>query len=404
VEEEIDLRPYIEAIVQRWYWIVGAALLAGIVAFIATSFTPPTYQATTLIGVIAPREVVQLDERIRETTVVQPLRAFPQLALSDQVLQMLLTQMPVAGIDTVEDLRQNLEAEAGDDTSIIQLKATSQDPAEAAAIVNTWAEVFIVWANEVYVGQGNQQVAFFEEQLAVAETELKNAEEALVAFQAINRTQILSNTLAAYTYTQSEYLTTQRHNAQLTQQVQELREQLASSGNLQEVTLADQLTALSLQLQVFGVETTVPLQLQVLDGTTLTTANRTEQLAQLDSLLATLAAQAENIEAELISLEPRILELQEQQQQVNTEYNQLLRQQFVFEDAYMALAHEVEESRITSQDTTTGVRLASNATIPQTPTEQGRLIILGISLFAGAILAIFVIVVMYWWNKEMKAS
>lgn len=405
MEEEIDLRPYIETIIKRWYWIVGAALAAGIVAFIATSFIPPTYEATALVAVIAPRDVVQLDARIRETNTTQPLRAFPQLALSDQVLQMLLTQLPAADLDTIEELRQILEAEAGDDTSIIQLSATSEDPAEAAAIVNTWAAVFVAWANEVYTGQSSQQVAFFEEQLAAAEAELTSAEEALVTFQAVNRTEVISNTLAATLDTQSEYLSAQRRNSQLRRQVQELRDQLAAPGNNQ-ITLADQLTALSLQLQAFGAETAVPLQLQVSDSASLTAASRSEQLALLDGLLATLTTQTEQIEAELVALEPHILGLQQQQQQANTEYNRLLRHQFVTEEAYMALAHKVEEKRITSQDTSSGVRLASEAAVPQEP--EGRYRILG-ALVAGMIallISVLIILIIEWWRlaKSLDTS
>ncbi|MBX3055001.1 MAG: hypothetical protein KF770_00885 [Anaerolineae bacterium] len=397
MEEEIDLRPYIEAVVKRWYWIVGVAVLAAIVAFIVTSFSPPVYEATALVAVVAPRDVVQLDLRIRETTTTQPLRAFPQLALSDQVLQTLLEQRPIAGVDTVQELRSRLGAEAGDDTSIIQLTATSQKPEEAAALVNAWAAVFVNWANEVYTGQSSQQVSFFEEQLVAAEAELRTAEEALITFQAINRTEIISNTLAAYAITQSEYLTAQRRNGQLTRQVQELRDQLATA-NTQPVTLADQLTALSLQLQAFGAETAVPIQLQVADSATLTTASRNEQLALLDSLLATLAAQARQIEAELAAIEPYMLALQQQREEANTEYNRLLRNQTVTESAYMALAHKVEEKRITSQDTSSGVRLASQAGVPTSPANSSRLLILGAAILGG-VLTTAVLLGLVWWQQ-----
>lgn len=404
MEEEIDLRPYIKAIIKHWYWILGTALLAAIVVFAVASFAPPTYQATALIAVVSPRDVIQLDLRIREATTTQPLKAFPQLALSDQVLQTLLEQKPVEGIDTIQELRSSLDAEAGSDTSIIQLAATSQDPKKAAALVNAWASVFVTWSNEIYTGQSSQQVAFFEAQLAAVEIELKNTEEALVTFQAINRTEIISNTLAAYTDTQSEYLSAERRNGQLTQQVQELRNQLAASGNAQTVTWADQLTALSLQLQAFGAETAVPLQLQLNDDVALTSVNRSEQLALLDNLLATLSNQAGQIEVELVALEPRILELQQQQQQANIEHSRLLRHQVVTESAYMALAHKVEEQRITSQDTTSGLRLASEASVPGGPVPGGRLMNVVMAFTIILLLSIFVVLGTKWWGQTKDSS
>ncbi len=43
MEEEIDLREYIEILLKYWKWIVGAALLAAIAAFVATSMLPRVY-------------------------------------------------------------------------------------------------------------------------------------------------------------------------------------------------------------------------------------------------------------------------------------------------------------------------------------------------------------------------
>ncbi|MCZ7671650.1 MAG: Wzz/FepE/Etk N-terminal domain-containing protein [Chloroflexi bacterium] len=54
MEEEIDLKPYIEALITKWYWIMGAAILAGVVAFIVSSALPPKYQATALVAVTQP--------------------------------------------------------------------------------------------------------------------------------------------------------------------------------------------------------------------------------------------------------------------------------------------------------------------------------------------------------------
>ncbi len=40
LEEEIDLRPYIEALLRNWKWIIGAAILAALVALGATFLSP----------------------------------------------------------------------------------------------------------------------------------------------------------------------------------------------------------------------------------------------------------------------------------------------------------------------------------------------------------------------------
>ena len=84
MEEEIDLRPYIEALISKWYWIVGAAVVAGIVAFIVSSMLPPSYEATALVAVTQPTEIVEFDARIRSVDETQPLKAYPEIAMSDE--------------------------------------------------------------------------------------------------------------------------------------------------------------------------------------------------------------------------------------------------------------------------------------------------------------------------------
>lgn len=396
MEEEIDLRPYIEAVIKHWYWIVGAAILAGIAAFIISSFIPPTYEAIALVAVIPSTDVVQFDERFREGADSQPLRAFPQLALSDQVLQTLL--LKAENGQSVEDVRQQLDAEVGDDATILQLTAVSENPAEAADLVNSWAAVFVNWANNVYGEQGGDQARFFEERLVVANVELAAAEDALTEFQAINRTSVISNTLASSNEQQAQLLASQIRANTLLEDAQFLRDQLAQQPNGEPVTFADQLTALSLQLQTFNVDTAVPLQLQVETTSSLTSDSRTEQLAMLDNLLATLALQVAQTENKLTELEPQILNLQQQLEESQTVYGRLFRDKVVAEETYNALARKVEEERITSADTVSGVRLASEAVVPQNPVGTRKLIIVVLASFMAATVVVFAIILIVWWR------
>ena len=66
MEEEIELRPYIELLVKRWYLIVGAALVAAIVAFVVSSMQPAEYEATALVAITEPQLRVQFEPRIEE--------------------------------------------------------------------------------------------------------------------------------------------------------------------------------------------------------------------------------------------------------------------------------------------------------------------------------------------------
>lgn len=67
LEQEIDLRPYVEAVLSKWYWILGLGLLAGILADGASLLLlSPICEATTLVSVTDPRQRVQVDRELSQ--------------------------------------------------------------------------------------------------------------------------------------------------------------------------------------------------------------------------------------------------------------------------------------------------------------------------------------------------
>ncbi|HIE55436.1 MAG TPA: hypothetical protein EYP90_09695, partial [Chromatiaceae bacterium] len=254
MEEEINLQLYIEAIVQNWYWIIGAGILAAVLTYVALSLLPSTYKATAIIVILKPENIIEFDKRIRETENTQPLKALPQLATNNNILKDLLAQSLSDEITSMNDLENVLEAKSGNDESIIQLSTTLQNPTDAAAITNTWADLFVSWANNVYGNNSEEQLRFFEDQLSVAQETLTESEQALIEYQAINHTEIISNTLASNNNAQLSYLEEKRQVANLIQSTDYLRNQLATQSNNSAVSFADQLTALTLQLQTFDAD------------------------------------------------------------------------------------------------------------------------------------------------------
>lgn len=401
MEDEIDLRPYLEALLKNWKWILGAAILAAVVAFIASSLLPPTYEATALVAVTKPGQLVQFDPRFEAVAETQPLKAYPELAASDQVLQELLKEVSTIApeINSLEDLRRATEASAGDDPSILRLTVTYGEPQITADIANLWADLFVVRANEVFGNQGGEQLDYFASQQGSAAQELARAEQALIDFQARNRAGTINNQLNALQSTQANYLANQQKLTFLIADVQALREQLNRDAGNDAITVADQLTALFLQLKAFGADNVTALQLQVDPAVTLASADRAEQIQFLDGLIETVSAQIAAIDTELGALEPQILALQQQKQETDTESNQLTRNYTVAEETYTALARKVEEERITSQDTSSGVRLASKTAVPGEAASSGRVSstavagILGLGI--GALGVLFVA-----WRKQ----
>ncbi len=403
MEEEIDLREYVLVLIKYWKWILGTAVVAAVVALVVSFLLPPTYEATALVAVTKPRYVMQFDPRIETLNNIQPAyKAYPELASGDEVLQELVARLNPRpeGVETLRDLRGKVEAKSGADPSVIRLTVRYRDPEAAAHIANLWAEIFVRRANEVYGTEGQSQLQFYQGQLERAKAELAAAEEALVEFQAQNRAIILENRLDSYRQMQADYLADQRQITYIVQDIQGLREQLSRQPADQPATLADQLTALFLQIKAFNAQASAPIQLQVDSAATLSEKSLPEQIAFLDDLVRVLEAKSAEIEGRLAELEPRILALQEELQQIRTEEDRLTRARDVARETYMTLARKVEEARIAAEDASTGeVRLASQAAVPEKPASPRKLLNTAVAGVLGLMLAVFGAFVTEWWRS-----
>lgn len=398
MEEEIDLRPHIEALLTNWLWIAGTGFVLAVVVYVISLLISPTYQATALVAIAEPRQRVQFDARIETVAESQPLKAYPELALSDGVLTNLLAQDAVDATMTLEELQDILEAEAGSDPSLLRLVVSHQNPETAASIVNQWAELFVNWANQVYGFQGDAELLFFQEQLQQAEVDLTTSEQALIDFEARNRTVIVNNELAALQSAQADYLNMQQEISFLIQDVNALRSQLTQDGS--NITVADQITALFLEMKAFNVETDVPLQFQFDTLESLTQQTQEEQIRFLTNLGETLSGRVTEIEGEVAELEPQILALQEEAQNLALENGRLGRNHNIAKDTYTALARKIEEERITSQEVSSGVRLASRSAVPINPVAPRKLINAVVAGSMGVLIAVFVILTRGWWRTQ----
>ncbi|MCS7222288.1 MAG: GNVR domain-containing protein [Anaerolineae bacterium] len=408
MEEEIDLREYIFTLLKYWKWILGTAIATAVVALGVSFLLSPTYEAIALVAVTKPRYIMQFDPRIAPMesvsgAMIQPAyKAYPELATSDEVLQELLSRLNPRpeNLETLEDLSGITNAKSGTDPSVIRLIVRYRDPDAAAHIANLWAEIFIRRANEIYGTEARSQLQFYQQQLERARTELTVAEEMLVEFQARNRESILQNQLSSYRQMQADYLADQRQIAYIVQDIQGLREQLSRQPTDQPSTLADQLTALFLQIKAFNAQASAPIQLQVDNAATLSEKSLPEQIAFLDDMVQILEKKSAEIEGRLAELEPQILALQQELQQIYTEADRLTRARDVARETYMTLTRKVEEARIAAEDASTGeVRLASQAAVPERPVSPRKLLNTAIAGMLGLMVAVFGAFGAEWWRN-----
>ena len=400
--EEIDLRPFIKAIIKGWKWIVGIALMLGILAFWSSSTTPPQYEATALVVTIS-RDIVQLDSQFLEEPAEGNRNSPPpyaQIATSDHVLEALLLQISsdVNNINTISKLKASLKTVIETSSGLIRLSVVHGNPEIAADIANSWAKLFVSRTSEIYGDSGEDQLLIFKAQLQEVEEDLVAAEQALIDFESSNRLLLIQTELESLILFQGEQLELKQQILPLYDDIAGLQSKL--SNKTIPISFADQLTALSFQMKAFDVAEDGPLLMfQVGSEQPLTSESDQELQKSLDDLLIILDNKLENIDNSLNEIEPQIFTLQKELREIETDHVRLTRELTIAEDVYNALARRVEEEQINSQDNTiSNVRLASQAAVPDVPLSNDTLTITALSSISGLGLAIFYFLAAQWWT------
>jgi succinoglycan biosynthesis transport protein ExoP len=402
MEDEIDLRRYVELLVRGWKWIIGAAVIAGAAALVVSLLMAPTYEASALVAITEDRYQMQLDTRFETVEgLLAEYEVFPTLATSDDVLLAVLQRYRPSEVEeggwTLHALSQVVEAESRGDPSLVLLTVRYGLAEDAAGIANAWAEVLAERANDLY-GEGEDEVEFFRGRAEAAQDALDEAEAALVEFEGRNQGRVIEGELESYAETQSEYLADQRAIAYLLQDLEGLRDQLAEQPAGSQTTLADELTSLFLQIKAFNAETLVPIQLQVDSAASLSSRSLSEQIAFLDGLVLTLEGKSSQIDERLAELVSPMLELQAALQSVEIEREGLARAQQLGSEQYVVLARRLEEARLAASEEERSVRIGSYAAVPEEPVAPRKLLNTALGGVLGLMAAVFGVLVADWWQ------
>ena len=401
-DDEIDLRRYVKSLVKNIHWIVLSALVCGAVALGVSLALPRSYEASALVAITQPRYQLQFDARLATTQQVQPYRAYPEIALSGDVLSTVIASVAPWPDETpsVEELRGRLDAVNTADPSLIRLSVQSKDPEEAARIANIWAQAFVERAEVIYGQGGHVQADFFAAQLSRAEADLEIAEAALIAYQSQNDVAILQNRLDSHIQTQFDYLESQRGVTFLVQDVRNLQAQLGRQSANSQVSLADQMTGLLLQVKAFNAQSESPIQLQIDGANSLSDLTTSQQVAFLEDLVGVLELHSQAAVEHLGEVEPLILILQRELQEKQIEQERLVRARDITKESVLTLARKVQESRIAAEDNGGEAIVASRATVPTKASNPSKMMVTAVAGILGGGLAVVAVFGLEWWRDE----
>lgn len=418
MDETIDLRPYVDALVRRWRVILGA-VIAGILIATLLHFSSSNYRATALVAAFEPAQQLQFDERIISSVRLEPFTsAYPEIATSNDVLSAVLErakELSGGTIATLPELRDILNVEKGDDSRLLRLSVRYDDPQVAAELANLWATTFVKTVDEINLGRSGQ-VEFYENLRADTIAELQGIEQALVDFQSGNRMVIVENQLFSLGQQQATYLADQRRLRLLLEDIEALSAQIeAGSGDT--ITFADQLTALTLQQNAYIHETPIisptvgiaqsssaSVQLQANPEFNLTAGTRSEQLVLLGALAQSVEARLATIDVKLLELESSFFSLQREQQSIANRYDELIRQRDVAAETAVILARRIDEVRVQSQDTGNSLRIASLAVPPVRYDRSSLVVSVAVFGLLGFLISAMAVILLTWWKSSGNRS
>lgn len=399
VDTIFDVRKYVHILVKNVWWIVAFTVGFAILGVVVALLFPDSYRATAIAAVTQARNELRFDPRIETVTDFDlNYQSFTTLATSDTIIQELYNSLnPDPEVfATPQELRDNLAAEVRSD--LILFTASADDPEMAAEIVNEWLSIFVLSANQIYNTQNQDQILFFETQLADARSELDQSQELLADFEARNRESFFSNRLSALRDSLTTYTDRQQSLLILQRDLASLIDQLGAQPSSQPAPISVQYSVLQLQNRAYQDTSVADVQVQISDnGENSPTIGA--QTQQLQALVEVVAGQLEELDSSITDLEPQIQETQMLLQQTVNEKENLTQNLSIARSTYNTLANKVEEARIAAQDTSGRVRPASTALPPIRSSAPGLALLLIAGAAIGFLLSTVGVLLLSWWRE-----
>lgn len=202
MDDEIDLRKYIDILIKRWREILTIAL--GIVLVAAAGvlgiglLQAPTYQADASVAIVRTQTLVNLDDRFTTsssqpgaTDVGSRRGALLGLVHSGSIAERVAAELHDVLDSRYRDpatLLEQIDAQLGTDggrstqSDLIVISARADAAATAAAIANAWARHYVLEVNRIYGQVPDEMIASVEAELAQAQIAYEEAQRALEQF------------------------------------------------------------------------------------------------------------------------------------------------------------------------------------------------------------------------------
>jgi len=417
-EEEIDLKPYLLALLRRWWIIVGVAIGSALIAGVSAVPRTPTVFASASLLIIPANTQITLDSRFTSsdsllfTTTTNQREALLALA-RDVTLEQRVAEALGREYRANELLSKLTFTTDGD---LLRITARAETNDEAQQLVTVWAQEYARMVNETYT-RDTTSFEMVQQQLTNALQRYYAAQAALESFiaqgqiteadQDVRRlNDLINSSRTAGTDLFRDYLLRSNDLEQILRDARLLRERLDNQPE-DEVNIADALAALLLRIRNLSDQDSNRPILQ-LDSSLANSVSVT--VADLDRLIDALEAEQSAVRSEaarlselpLEELSPeatkqlyqRLADAQARLEQLNGRQRDLVRNRDVAFDLVNVLMRRVEELRLSDAAPQVSVRYLGTVSLPQAVISRQVITQVALAALAGVVSAAAIIVLL----------
>jgi len=377
--EVIDLRELILTLWHRKWLILGATLLAGLVAFLVSSYlVPEKFQSSAIITITD-----------RSTWASLEVKSLPQLAESEELRALTFKAM---GITDLEAERPFAFSADMDVRSQLVLEVTAKDPHLAAEAANTWAEVVLERMKTLY-GSSEDNLNSLEEEISPAWARYTAAQQELENFLSESHLDAYPSQLSAAQFALTETLLEIERNQLLISDIQTLAAQIESMDPAEVLNPGIAISLINLQGRAAGLQEIQPLQ----NLGEYSSLGLDDAAAFLQQFGAALESQNQQLASEVTVLEGQISDLSHSMEKERNQEEQLRIDRNLALGAYEALATDLEEGKILLAQEESSLKISAKALPPKDPLSPNVLANTGFAGVSAALLVILGTFFQDWW-------
>ncbi|NTW01115.1 MAG: hypothetical protein HGA19_07345 [Oscillochloris sp.] len=433
MDQEIDLRPYIMAILRRWRLVLACLVGFSLIGGILIALFPRTNSANADVLIVPITSQVTLDTRFQTTngnqatTPAAQRQALISLATSQVVAEQVMKELetPVQASTKGGTFQQVLSKVAVKSSSdLLQITISDPDPDHALKLAQAWGKAYENLVAEVYT-RSEFRTDLLVDEITAAQQRYTDAQSALETFlkdgqiihvhtQIANLNDLLDGSRQSQQLLYSGYLTRTRELDLILQDAQTLRDQTDAQGGS---SFADSFASLLLRART--VDSTVPsfmLDAGALNASEGATSTLRTDLIRLIDVLTSRRDQMHTASSDLASAITRgdvdlagldsarqqqytaaLAALNSTYEQLQAKQNLLTQQRDLARDTLMLLQRKHDEQEVARSSPQIEVRFVS-ATLNSQPSLLSRSVLGGVSggivgLLLGILLALLLEVI-----------